>query len=120
LAAGLLELAGSAAHALVGWPAQALALSSHAVPAAVEGPLRAGWIWGSFAMLGFGILVTHQALRALRGGAVARVPVAAVALAYVGFGTWALAARGQPQFLGFVALGLLTAALLACPSRPEA
>jgi hypothetical protein len=114
-ALGLLVAASAVPHALLGWPPLAGELDAAGVSADVAGGIAAGWYFGSVAMLALGALV---ALAAGAGGALGWRVALVVGATYFGFGLAALAIRGKPHFLGFVAIGacLSWAALRA---RPE-
>lgn len=124
LVAGVVILLSAAAHARSGWDTYAALVRDPETAANVErdvvGGLYAGWIWGSFAMAAFGCIVLRQAWCGWRRRAVDRAVVAAISLAFGGFGTWAYALRGQPHFLAFLVTGGLVAVLLLCkPISPH-
>lgn len=112
----LLLVASAAAHAFLGWPAFRGPLAAAQVDADVVAALSIGWYFGSVSMLGFGVIVLHQALRRRAGRPVQPGPLWAIAVLYLGFGTTAFLARGlNPHFLLFAVTGLLVGlfALLA-------
>lgn len=106
--AGALLLASAIAHAFLGWPPFAEALSAAGVDGGLAGGLAVGWYYGSAAMLAFGMIVLLAALAVLRGRMVSLVPVRVIAVVYVAFGVSAFVARDMnPHFLLFVATGVL-------------
>jgi hypothetical protein len=121
LLGGIVLLASSAAHAFLGWPPLRGALVAASVPADLVAALGVGWIFGSTAMLTFGVLVTGLAIDVLRGGNPTLWPAAIVGIAYVLFGTVAFLARGRnPHFLLFVVTGLLVLPLAFAGRRRSA
>ncbi len=110
---GLLIAASSAAHAFLGWPAQAGALAKIDAPSDLRHTLQAGWHFGSLAMLACGLIVAGSAWQTLRNRPWSRIPVAAVAALYVAFGVYGLTLGGwSPHFCGFIVVGLLASVLL--------
>ena len=99
------------AHGLIGWPAVRAELARVQVPADLVGVVAAGWLFGSAAMAGFGIVVIVAAVR-LRGGDCSGVfALRAIGACYFVFGLIAFVAQGYEWFfLNFVAAGLLAGA----------
>jgi hypothetical protein len=116
-ALGLLVAASAAPHALLGWPSVAGELAAAGMGADVTGGIAAAWYFGSVAMLALGGVVVLAARDARAGGALGWRTALVVGGAYLGFGLGALALRGKPHFIGFVAIGacLAWAALRARP-----
>ncbi|MEW5982808.1 MAG: hypothetical protein AB1806_10620 [Acidobacteriota bacterium] len=113
-AAGTLLLLSAIAHGVLGWPELRTELQSAGAPADLTGSLWAGWIFGSFAMAVFGIIVVDMAIRLWRGTAVALLPVAAIACGYLAFGVAALAyLPPSPPLVSFVIVGLILLAVVA-------
>jgi hypothetical protein len=113
LAAGVLVLLSSAAHSLFGWKALQARLAQTNAPHDLVGSLKIGWQFGGAAMLAFGCLAIGTFANRLRGHQVSTFPILVVALAYLGFGIWALFVNGfNPFFLVFLvpAVMLLVAA----------
>lgn len=113
VAAGLVLIASSAAHSLVGWPQLSLRLTAEHLPLDLMSGLAMGWHFGGVAMLTFGLLLLWLASVAQRSINV-RVPVGLIGVAYLGFGAGAAAALGFDFFqVVFLAPGaLLTIAAL--------
>jgi hypothetical protein len=107
VAAGLLLVLSSAAHAGLGWPLMASELAKTSAPPDLTSGLAVGWYFGSVAMLAFGVI----ALVAGFSGVPARGSIfwasLAVGVAYGGFGLATYAVRRDTHFLGFVAIGTL-------------
>ena len=105
VAAGALLIFSAFAHGVIGWPAMAEALDDEAVAYELVGALAVGWLFGTMAMVVFGLIVLQIALR--DGDP---CPVRFVALGYLVFGLAAWLARDlEPHFLIFVATGVLLA-----------
>jgi hypothetical protein len=109
VAAGLLLVLSSAAHAGLGWPMMASELAKTSAPEDLTSGLAVGWYFGSVAMLAFGVI----ALIAGFSGVTARGGIfwasLAVGIAYGGFGLATYAVHREAHFLGFVAIGTLAA-----------
>jgi hypothetical protein len=115
--AALMLILSSAAHSLLGWPALRSELAAAEVPGDLMLGLKIGWQFGGVAMLTLGVILLVLFARRLRGGTASVVPARVVALAYLAFGAWALAAsRGDPFFLVFIVPGLLLA-IAGAPQR---
>ncbi len=110
LVTGALMVLSALAHGLLGWPAMRAGLDGLGSSAELSGALAVGWHFGSVAMLVFAAIVLPAAWRSLRGRAVDRWPVGAIAVGYLVFGLVAFLARDlNPHFLLFVATGALLA-----------
>ena len=108
IAAGLFMLAGAGAHGLTGFLPFQAAFQAASVPTGVIAGSYIGWIWGSFAMAGLGLLTLVESSRALRERPYSRPVLAVAGGTFLVFGSWALAFSGfNPHFLYFVALGLM-------------
>jgi hypothetical protein len=119
LATGVLLVASALAHAFLGWPPIRQALGEGGVDPELVLGLAVGWLYGSAAMLTFGVL-TLMSWRAVRHGTInaARVmwPIAGM---YLLFGAAAyLNTSFEPQFLGFIAIGALAAFAAYAVTRP--
>jgi hypothetical protein len=119
LIAGIMILATSAAHSLLGWPRLRHALTEADTPADLIVGLSIGWHFAGLAMLVFGALAILLFADALRGRPVSLRPVVLISLAYLVFGTWSLTVSNlDPLFLGFLVPGILL--LVGSSSRPGA
>jgi hypothetical protein len=109
IVAGVLMIASSAAHSLLGWPQlQAKLADAHAPDELVKG-LAIGWHWGAAAMVAFACIVLWTFLRRLQGDTVSLVPTGIVSAVYLAFGAVAVAVTGDPFFLVFIVPGLMLA-----------
>jgi hypothetical protein len=113
VAAGLVLIASSAAHSLLGWPQLLMRLTAEHVPQDLIAGLAMGWQFGGVAMLVLGLLALWLASVAQRSINV-RVPVGLIGVSYIAFGAGAAAALGFDFFqVVFIAPGaLLTVAAL--------
>lgn len=73
--------------------------------------------FGAYAMFAFTLIVLHAGVRAARGGAIARLPLAVVAILYGAFGITTFVTMGSPHALGYVLAGSLIGAAAALPER---
>ena len=113
IVAGALILLSALAHAFLGWPAMAAALTAAGAGAELSGALAVGWTFGSMAMAVFGLIVLKIALSNAERGA-----VRFIAFGYLVFGLAAWLERDlNPHFLLFVGTGVLLA--LFAFSRPR-
>jgi hypothetical protein len=114
VAAGLVLIASSAAHSLLGWPSLLGRLRAQNSPLDLVSGLAMGWHFAGLAMLTFGLLALWLASVAQRSISV-RLPVGLMGAAYIVFAAGAAAAFGfdfiQVVFLTPGAL-LMAAALL--------
>jgi hypothetical protein len=116
LIAGLLMLASSAAHGILGWRVVWTSLRQlHASPDAIE-TMALGWRFGSLSMLAFGAILSLIFLSRLRGRNASLMPAVVIGSAYVAFGGWALAVTKDPFFFVFVIPGVL-ALIATAPTR---
>jgi hypothetical protein len=117
VAAGLVLIASSAAHSLLGWPQLQLRLASSRVPLDLIDGLAMGWQFAGVAMLTLGLLVLWLASVAQRSVNV-RVPVGLIGIVYVLFAAVSAAAVG-PDFIQLVYLapGVLLTAAAMMPDR---
>lgn len=107
--AGVLMLASSAAHSLLGWPALAAELAKVNAPADLVRGLAVGWHFGGASMLGFACVVLWVFVRALRAAPVSTMPARIVTVLYLAFGAGALAVTRDPFFMVFIVPGVLLA-----------
>jgi hypothetical protein len=106
--AGLMLLASSAAHSILGWRSLAEQLANTNVSSDLQTGLRIGWMFGGAAMAILGFIAVTTFIDRLRGGRSPLSHVVAIAVVYMAFGAWAIAASGDLLFLGvFVVPGAL-------------
>jgi hypothetical protein len=118
---GVVLIASSAAHSLLGWPQLAAELARYNPPADLVAGLRIGWQFAGVAMFAFGIIVIHTFASYLRGRAASLRPPQIISLAYLSFGLWALAvSRFNPFFFVFIIPGLTLVATSWWPASPPA
>lgn len=117
VAAGLVLIASSAAHSLLGWPSLGVRLAAVRAPADLIDGLAMGWHFAGLAMLTFGLLALWLASIAQRPVSV-RFPVGLIGVAYIGFAAGAAAAFGF-DFIDVVFLvpGVLLATAALLPDR---
>ena len=117
VAAGLVLIASSAAHSLLGWPQLLMRLTAEHVPLDLISGLAMGWHFAGVAMLTLGLLALWLASVAQRSISV-RLPVGLIGFVYVAFGAGAAAAVGFDFIqVVFVAPGLLLVAAALMPDR---
>ena len=103
IAAGILLVASSGAHSLLGWPQLAARLVSANAPDDLIHGLAIGWHFGGVAMLAFGCIAISAFAARLRGRAVPPGPVLCIAVAHGLFGAVAMVDAGfDPFFLIFI------------------
>lgn len=108
LIAGVLLLASSAAHSLLGWPQFRQALAETHAPADLIVGLSLGWHFAGVAMLVFGLLVVLLFAEALKRRPVSLRPALLIGVGYLAFGAWALTVSNlDPFYLVFVVPGVL-------------
>ena len=119
--AGVLLLASSAAHSLLGWKGIRGGLERANVPPELVHGVGLGWHFGGLAMLVFGSIVLMLFSETLQGRRVSLRPALLISVGYLLFGTWAAASSGfDPLFLLFVVPGLLLLfAAWPTPSSPS-
>jgi len=100
--AGLMLLASSAAHSILGWKSLAEQLANTNVSSDLLTGLRIGWMFGGAAMVILGFIAVTTFIDRLRGGKAPLSHVIAIAVVYMAFGAWAIAASGDLFFLGVV------------------
>jgi hypothetical protein len=108
--AGAMLVLSSAAHSLLGWPAQAAELARTNTPADLATGLEIGWKWGGVAILTFGVIVIATFLKRWRGERVWMLPATLTSVGYLAFGAWALyRSNFDPFFFVFIIPGTLLA-----------
>jgi hypothetical protein len=117
VAAGLVMIASSGVHSLLGWPSLAARLTGENAPLDLISGLAMGWHFAGVAMLTLGLLAIWLASVA-QGSVSVRVPVGIIGVAYIGFAAGAAAAFGF-DFIEIVFLtpGALLAAAALMPDR---
>jgi len=108
--AGLMLLASSAAHSILGWKSLAEQLANTNVSSDLQTGLRIGWMFGGAAMAILGLVAVLTFVDRLRGGKAPLVFVAIIAVVYMAFGAWAIAASGGDLF--FLGVFVVPGALL--------
>lgn len=117
LVIGCMLLASSAAHSLLGWPAQEKELTgAHASPELLA-RLAMGWHFAGLAMLVFGCIAIVTFVNRLRRRPVDLWPIWLVALGYVLYGATSLLLSGGDAF--FLFNFLLPGVLLAVAAWPD-
>ncbi len=117
VAAGLVLIASSAVHSLLGWPQLLMRLTAEHVPLDLISGLAMGWHFAGVAMLTLGLLTLWLASVAQRSISV-RVPVGLIGVAYVAFAAAAAAALGFDFIqVVFLAPGVLLTAAALMPDR---
>ena len=117
VAAGLILIASSAAHSLLGWPQLSMRLNTEHVPVDLIAGLAMGWHFAGVAMLTLGLLTLWFASAAQRPLSV-RVPVGIIGIAYLAFGAGAAAAFGFDFFqVVFLVPGALLTVATLMPDR---
>ena len=107
LLAALILFLSAGAHSFLGWPSIRAQLETAHVPAELILGLKLGWLFGGVCMVIFAAIATAIFLARLRGEPVSAFPALAIGVAYLAFGTWALAASKDPFFTIFLAPGAL-------------
>ena len=110
LAGGLVMIASSGAHSILGWKGLSEALRAALAPADLIEALSFGWHFGGIAMLAFGVIVIASFWKRMRGSPVSMFAPTVVGVTYVVFGAGALVASKDPFFTIFVAPGILVLA----------
>ena len=108
--AGLMLLASSAAHSILGWRSLAEQLANTNVSSDLLTGLRIGWMFGGAAMVILGFVAVTTFVDRLRGGKAPLSHVIAIAVVYMAFGAWAIAASGGDLF--FLGVFVVPGALL--------
>jgi hypothetical protein len=116
--AGGLMLLDAAAHGLAGWPGMRAELAkTNAGPELVEA-VKVGWLFGSVALLAFGLVLLHLFRRRLQGEPAPTAPALVIGALVAGFGAWAFAESGlEPFYFVFMVPGALAVFAALGPSR---
>jgi hypothetical protein len=108
---GVLLLLSALAHGLLGWPAVRAELTGAGVGPKLLPGMAIGWLFGSFSMAIFGIIVFWSGRSWWRGRAVWSVPACVIGAGYGLFGVAALIFNGGgPHFIGFILIGVIVVA----------
>ena len=108
--AGVMLLASSGAHSILGWKSLAEQLANTNVPSDLQTGLQIGWMFGGAAMVILGVIVIATFAGRLRGARPPLLPIAVIAVVYMAFGAWAIAASGGDLF--FLGVFVVPGALL--------
>lgn len=118
LAGGSLLLLSSVAHAFLGWPAVSTAIKDTNATAELTTDIAIGWLFGSVAMLAFGLIVLLFGVRLWQGKTADRRPVIVIAVCYFGFGLGAFFwTHFHPHFIGFMVIGFIVATAAVGPGK---
>jgi len=85
-------------------------LSTTNAPSDLITGLRIGWMFGGAAMVALGVIVIATFAARLRGARPPLLPVVVVAIVYLAFGAWSIAASGGDLF--FLGVFVVPGALL--------
>ena len=119
LVAGVLLVASSALHSLLGWPPFRDGLIRAEVPADLIVGLSLGWHFAGVSMLVYGLLMILLFWDALKQRPVSLRPARLIAGGYLVFGVWALTVTNLDPFpLVFILPGLML--LVAAWGQPRA
>ena len=110
IVAGVMLLASSVAHTWLGWKSLAEQLARTNVSPALQSGLHIGWAFGGTAMVILGVIVIATFVGRLRGSKPPLLPVAVIAVVYMAFGAWAIAASGGDLF--FLGVFVIPGAML--------
>ena len=116
--AGVVLLASSVAHTWLGWKSIAEQLASTKVPPDLQAGLHIGWAFGGAAMVILGVIVIATFIGRLRGARPPLLPVAVIAVVYMAFGAWAIAASGGDLF--FLGVFVVPGAMLGIAANGAA
>jgi hypothetical protein len=108
LVGGVMLVASSGAHSLLGWPQLEKSLLQQNVAADLVQGLEIGWHFGGVSMLVFGVIAIWLFSEVLRGRDTSLRAPLLTGLAFVAFGCWALGVSDiNPFFIVFIVPGLL-------------
>jgi hypothetical protein len=108
--AGVMLLASSGAHTFLGWKDLAERLARANAPPDLVTGLHIGWAFGGAAMVILAFIVLTTFIDRLRGGKAPLSHVIAIAIVYMAFGAWSIAASGGDLF--FLGVFVVPGALL--------
>ncbi|MEM7247382.1 MAG: hypothetical protein AAF533_18725 [Acidobacteriota bacterium] len=108
---GLLLLVSGFFHSYSGLPPLSDALAADGVSAEIHLSVIIGWVFGSVAMLAFGVMMLVWALRVHRGESPSTAPAGAISVAYLCFGAVVFHVTDHdPRYLLFIITALLVGA----------
>ena len=110
IVAGVMLLASSVAHTWLGWKSLSEQLARTNAPPDLIAGLHIGWTFGGAAMVILGIVAITTFVGRLRGAKPPLLPVIVIAIVYMAFGAWAIAASGGDLF--FLGVFVIPGALL--------
>lgn len=110
LVVGILLVSSAAAHGFLGWPAMRDGLAEAQASEELTQAIGIGWLYGSAAMLAFGVLILQAWWWARTGKPGAAAVAGWISLLYLGFGGWAYVTSSfNPHFFAFIVPGVLLA-----------
>jgi hypothetical protein len=115
--AGLVLLASSVAHTWLGWKRLAERLARTNVPPDLQAGLHIGWAFGGACMVILGIIIVATFVGRMRGGKPPLLPIAVIAVVYMAFGAWAIAASGGDLF--FLGVFVVPGAMLGIAANGQ-
>lgn len=115
--AGVVLLASSGAHTFLGWQELAERLARTGAPPDLVTGLHIGWAFGGAAMVILGVIVIATFIGRLRGAKPSLLPVAVIAVIYMAFGAWAIAASGGDLF--FLGVFVVPGAMLGIAANGQ-
>ena len=115
--AGVVLLASSAAHTFLGWRELAERLARTGAPPDLVTALHIGWAFGGAAMVILGFVAITTFVDRLRGGKAPLSHVIVIAVVYMAFGAWAIAASGGDLF--FLGVFVVPGALLGIAANGQ-
>ena len=115
--AGLVLLASSVAHTWLGWKSLAERLARTNVPPDLQAGLHIGWAFGGACMVILGIIIVATFVGRMRGGKPPLLPIAVIAVVYMAFGAWAIAASGGDLF--FLGVFVVPGAMLGIAANGQ-
>ena len=117
IVAGVALLASGVAHTWLGWNSLAERLARASVARDLQAGLHIGWAFGGACMVILGIIVIATFLGRLRGATPPLLPIAVIAVAYMAFGAWSIAASGGDLF--FLGVFVVPGALLGIAANGQ-
>ena len=117
IVAGVLLLASSVAHTWLGWKSLAERLGRTNAPPDLVAGLHIGWAFGGAAMAILGIIVIATFMGRLRGAKPPLLPIAVIAVVYMAFGAWSIAASGGDLF--FLGVFVIPGAMLGIAANGQ-
>ena len=113
LTGGLVMIASSGVHSILGWKGLDAALRAALAPADLIEALSFGWSFGGVAMLAFGLIVVASFWRRMKGADAPLFATTVIGATYVLFGGGALVvSKFDPFFTVFLVPGVMV--LIGC------